>query len=131
LARRSKRTPEVEARLLDAVRGGNTLKAACAYAGIGVQTMDDWRDRFRDFRDALTRAQAAPEVRNVAIIQQAASEDWRAAAWWLERRRPEDYGRRVGLDVNLRRMAGRIADGEGLDALELIAEAERITREYG
>ncbi len=51
---------------------------------------------------------------------------WQAAAWWLERRRREDYGLRVGVSVNLRERAQAIADELGLDVDELIAEAERI-----
>ena len=30
-------------------------------------------------------------VRNVAIIQKAANTKWQAAAWWLERKRSEDW----------------------------------------
>ena len=33
-------------------------------------------------------------MRNVALIQKAAKDNWQAAAWYLERRYPEDYGRR-------------------------------------
>ncbi len=51
---------------------------------------------------------------------------WQAAAWWLERRRREDYGLRVGVSVNVRDRAKAIADELGLDVDELIAEAERI-----
>ncbi len=30
----------------------------------------------------------------VAVIKQASKETWTAAAWWLERRRFEDYGKK-------------------------------------
>jgi hypothetical protein len=102
MARPSKRTPECEARLLDALRAGNTRKAACHYAGIGVQTLDDWRDRFRDFRDAIEKAEGDAEVRMVAQIAQAAQTGtWQAAAWWLERRRPDDYARRERIEQDI------------------------------
>jgi hypothetical protein len=127
VGRPTKRTPELESRLLDAIRAGNTVRAACHYAGIGVQTIADWQRRFRDFRDALEKAEADAEVRMVAEISQAARNGtWQAAAWWLERRRPDDYGRRERIELTLRQQAQKLAAELGIDAAELIAEAERI-----
>jgi hypothetical protein len=131
VARPTKRTPEREQRLLDAVRAGNTRRASAAYAGVSEDSLERWQQRYAGFADALTRAEAEAEVRNVAIVQQAARDDWRAAAWWLERRRPEEYARRDRLEVSIRQQAERIANGEGLDATQLIIEAERIARDYG
>lgn len=94
MARPTKRTPEREARLYEALRAGNTRRASCAYAGISQSCFASWLDRFGDFRDAIEKAEADAEIRNVAIIQKAASESWQAAGWWLERRRPGDYRQR-------------------------------------
>jgi transposase len=129
VARPTKRTPELERRLLDALRAGNTRRAACAYAGVEQHTFQRWLLRFAHFAQAIEKAEADAAVRNVAIIQQAARDGtWTAAAWWLERRYPEDYGRRERVDVTIRQQAERIAHELGLDATELIAEAERIAR---
>jgi hypothetical protein len=54
-----------------------------------------WIDRFEDFRDAIQKAEADAEIRNVAIIQKAASATWQAAAWWLERKRKGDWAQRT------------------------------------
>jgi transposase len=87
-------------RICAALTAGNTRRAAAVYGGIGENTFGDWMRRFRDFRDAIEKAEAEAEVRAVAQIAQAAqSGTWTAAAWWLERRRPDDYGRRERLDV--------------------------------
>lgn len=94
MARPSKRTPEREARLYEALRAGNTRRASCAYAGISESTLATWLERYNDFRDAIEKAEADAEIRNVAIIQKAASDTWQAAAWWLERRRPADFRQR-------------------------------------
>ena len=48
---------------------------------------------------------------------------WQAAAWWLEHRRPADWGRRYRLELELdvQREAERIALAAGLDVQELLA----------
>ena len=49
---------------------------------------------FLDFLDAIERALTVPEMRAVTVIQDSAAKgSWRAAAWLLERRWPERWGR--------------------------------------
>lgn len=100
MSRRSKLNKERQARLCEALRAGNTRAAAAEYAGIGTSTLYRWLDRgeaqqrgaYRDFWDAVKKAEADAEVRNVALIQRAANGGtWQAAAWWLERRRPSQW----------------------------------------
>jgi hypothetical protein len=50
---------------------------------------------FREFRDAATRAEGEGVVNSLALINRAAHTDWHAAAWLLEHRWPELYGRSV------------------------------------
>lgn len=125
--RPSKRTPEREARLLEALRAGNTRKDASLYAGLEQHTFQRWVLADAHFAQAVEKAEADAVVRNVAQIAKAAQEGtWQAAAWWLERRRPEDYGRRDRVEITLRQEAHRIAADLGIDVNELLAEADRI-----
>lgn len=96
LGRKTKRTPEVEAKLFEALRLGCTRRAACAYAGIHAGTLCDWANDFPEFSEAITRAEDEAEAGFSIVIQRAAANegDWKAAAWWLERRRKEDYSAR-------------------------------------
>lgn len=119
--RPTKRTPEREARLLEALRAGNTRRAACHYAGITPETFSQWQ-RFSEFSAAVQKAEADAEVRHVAQIAQAAmSGTWQASAWWLERRRPDDYGRRdrIDLEVYVRQRAAELGIDEE-DALTYV-----------
>lgn len=126
VGRPTKRTPEREQRLLEALRAGNTRKAACHYAGIGEETFARWL-RIGDFGDSVKKAEADAEVRHVANIARAAQEGtWQASAWWLERRRSDDYARRDKVEVTVRQTAEKLAADLGLDPDELIAEAELI-----
>lgn len=94
MPRPTKRTPEVEAKICEVLRSGNTRRAACDYAGISQDSFGRWLESSADFADAIKKAEAHCEVRNVALIQKASEENWTAAAWWLERRRPDDWARK-------------------------------------
>jgi len=102
VGRQSKLNAERQARLCEALRAGNTRAAAADYAGIGERTLYRWIRRGEDegngeywrLWQAVKKAEADAEVRNVAIIQQAAKKTWQAAAWWLERRRPSRWALR-------------------------------------
>jgi hypothetical protein len=52
-----------------------------------------WLENDPGLRARVEKAEADVEVRLAAEIVQAAPDDWRAAAWMLERRRPTSYGR--------------------------------------
>jgi hypothetical protein len=47
-----------------------------------------------DFVEAVEKARAQSEMRNVGLIQKAAVDGtWQASAWWLERSFPKRWGR--------------------------------------
>lgn len=108
-------TEERTQKILEYLGAGNYIDTACAAAGISHTTFYNWMDRGKQerdrlratssepapdeapyvaFVDAVEKAQADAEARNVAIIQKAAvTGTWQAAAWWLERTRPKKYAR--------------------------------------
>lgn len=132
MARRSKYTPDVVKRLTDAIRLGATYELACGYAGIGVSTFYDWLQAKPEFSEAIKEAEGGAAVGWLARIEQAAKDGtWQAAAWKLERRYPEQYGRQV-VDVARRDVVERIAREEGVDARRLYDLAfEREKRRSG
>jgi len=93
--RPTKYNDTVVERITQALRAGNTRRASCAYAGISEDTLSTWMKQKPDFADAIEKAEADAEVRNVAIIQRTADTTWQAAAWWLERRRKGDWSART------------------------------------
>jgi predicted site-specific integrase-resolvase len=104
---RPKLDPAITQRLVDLVRAGNTLDTAATACGIHRTTLHRWlrhgkgqqRGRYHKLFEGVEKAQAEAEARDVAIIAKAATEDWRAAAWRLERRLPRKYAPRVQLAV--------------------------------
>ena len=130
MGRRSKMTDARVTALLNALRVGNTRRAACAHADIDPTTFYRWLDQDATFRNAIEKAEGEAESHYSTIIFRAASTTWQAAAWWLERRHPKDFGRRDQVDVQLdvQRMAERLATESGLEPAPILAEAERLAR---
>lgn len=89
-------------RLFKALEAGNTFGNACTLAGIGARTFYRWKAEgetakegtfARQFWQKVKDAEAQAIHRNVLVIQTAAKKSWQAAAWWLERKYPEDWAR--------------------------------------
>lgn len=98
--RKSKYEPERVERLLEAIRIGATYKHACDYAGISFETFSQWQKQHPEFFEQVKAAEGAGVISNLQVIKTASAENWTAAAWLLERRHPEDYGRRVNDNRN-------------------------------
>lgn len=102
IGRPTKLTPDVQEIVVKAIRSGATHDIAAMAAGIHRDTFYDWKSRgeagepiYSDFSDALKTAEAQGALNLLERIQ-SASEDpkyWPAAAWILERRYPETYGK--------------------------------------
>lgn len=103
-----KLTPEVQEKILNAIRLGNYIETAAAHAGISKDTLYRWlklgarynKPPYREFSDAVQKALADAEARDVAIIYEAAKEQWQASAWRLERKFPARWGRRDRMPVS-------------------------------
>jgi hypothetical protein len=57
--------------------------------------MKDIRPHYVKFQEAVSRANAEARKILTMRIQSAATDDWRAAAWMLERRFRDEYGQAV------------------------------------
>ena len=120
--RPTKLTPETTSKLALAIQLGATYELACNYAGVHYSTFARWMNKSREFREAIKEAEGKASVTWLAKIEQAASEgNWQAAAWKLERRYPEMYGRRA-LDV--RTQAGVDLSSLSDDELEALARGK-------
>ena len=92
--RPTKFTSERAEIILDALRRGASLAAAAAEAGVNADTLLNWRRARRAFAQQVDQAMAVGALRALDTIWAAAKAgDWRAAAWLLERRYPDEYGR--------------------------------------
>ena len=96
MAARQKLTPDVQRRICDAIAIGATYELAAKYGGVAYETFRRWREGNRAFCAALEDAEGRAAIGWLAKIEQAASAgSWQAAAWKLERRYPQDFGRTI------------------------------------
>lgn len=113
--RPTKLTTEVEERIVSAVRGGNYLETAAAYAGIDKTTLHDWLRKgergqgteFIKFSHSVKKAMAESEMLGIARIQKAGADGaWQAEAWRLERRFAERWAKKPEAPVTIQTTAG-------------------------
>lgn len=82
------------------VKLGLSYERAAENAGVSRSVLHRWiaadnagKVQYRGVCDALAKARAEGETRLLARVIKAGEEDWRAAAWILERRHPDQYAR--------------------------------------
>ena len=97
------------ANLCTALKSGNTKKNACLLAGCSESQLYKWlKDpnceiegtRAFQFAESIKKSIAEAQNRNIVLIQKAAQNNWTAAAWYLERSDPSNWGRRDKHEVS-------------------------------
>lgn len=100
MAATTKWTQERGGRVLEAIGVGATYELAAAFAGVSEDTLSRWRKGRSgapaEFAEHVRLAEGRASIGWLAKIEREANNgDWRAAAWKLERRYPQDYGKTV------------------------------------
>jgi hypothetical protein len=138
LGRPTKLNTELLRRLVEMYRLGASQADACRYAGVSPDALQRWLKAGRaelaaieaqpegeyDVSDcaalalAIDRAQGEFVKDNLENIRTHSQREWPASAWLLERRFPDDWGKREKVDHThvLVQEAARIAKARGLDA---------------
>lgn len=146
MGRRTKLTPEVEDKIVTAIRGGCPYRVAAQLAGISESTFYNWiklgeegQPPYAEFLAAVQKANAEIQAKLTFRFSMAADEDWRAARDFLARRWPGDWsegreaaGGREGPpteDRPLRLSLPEFADPKVREALQRAVEAVGEARE--
>lgn len=111
-------TKEVSDQIAALVQAGNWLESAAAYAGVAKHTVHEWlrkgrreeTGRHREFRTAIDKAVAQSELGHLTnitamakgraaqtdaagnVVRKELGPDWKASAYYLEKRFPKRYG---------------------------------------
>jgi hypothetical protein len=135
-------TPEVKDRILGAIKSGNDVDVAYAFAGVSRQTWYNWGkyaakriDPYYAFACEVEQAMAQGEVVNVHRLYKAGEVDWRAAVAWLERARSSRWAKKIDVTNTVQvKQAPQIdyskMSDEALDALEILRQEQiRLARD--
>jgi transposase len=135
--RPTKLTQDLQDRIVNAIRAGNYMETAALANGVSKVIIYNWLKRgsraergepeneydkdYIDFFNAVQKALGESEQIALAQIVRAANEgQWQAAAWRLERRFPDKWGRHSNVNLNV---AGSLAN------VKLTDEDEQAYRE--
>lgn len=99
--RKTKLSQKITDAFTKAIGEGVSIVAACQFAGVCERTYYTWtskgeagKEPYIQFVQAIKKAEAKAEQRWVRVIETHAADTWTAAAWLLERRFPDRWGRR-------------------------------------
>jgi transposase len=106
--RPSKLTQKVAARIEELLVAGCSMREVATVVGLDYSTVKKWLQRGREaksgeyfaFFTRVTRARERCTASLTEFIQKAAPEDWRAAAWMLERRAPKRWTKTQSVEVS-------------------------------
>ena len=103
MPRPTKLSPQRQAQICEYVAQGSSREVAARACGVDPATLYRWMQRgeaepagiYRKFCEAIKKADAEAELASLRNISAAAENGvWQAAAWKLERRYPNRWGRR-------------------------------------
>jgi transposase len=109
MARPSKLTPDITKRIGDGVSLGLTYALAAESAGVTYQTFNQWMQRGRNstsgeyyrFYKYITKCNAVAAKALLEHLNKAAKEgNCQICMWILERRFPDEFGRRTYKKIN-------------------------------
>ncbi len=110
--RKTKLTPEVQEKIISALKAGNYFNHACVYAGVAPNTGEEWKSRgegtdkdrpvnalYANFAKAVREAESFVQVRMISQWQEQMPSDWRAIEAFMKRRYPSEWGDRTRTEI--------------------------------
>ena len=88
--------PKMRARICSLLALGYSIRMAAEHIGCLPDDITDATKEDPRFRDQIASARSDADIDALKLLRRTASQEknWRVAAWILERRNPEEYGRR-------------------------------------
>lgn len=114
--RRNLKTEETLQRICDSLKQGATIRAAVNAIGRSHDWLRLWR--LEDPRVERELQKALAQWENSAVVKINENADWKATAWLLARRNPDEYGDRKRVDIHAYDQARADAEAASLLGLD-------------
>ena len=93
-------------KICDLIAQGHSKESACRRVGITNKTLWTWTKDDEELREKVSQAVAKSEISLVNKVLNKATDDWKAAAYLLERRFPERYAPKAELSIDVNKSDG-------------------------
>ena len=123
--------------IVDNITIGLPDSDAIAHAGINPSTFYDWIKRYPIYAQKVKKARVDFKLNNVKKIQNASKleKHWAASAWLLERRDPDNFGRKDLQVIQVQELPGMVnqiikvlaeeLEGQDIEIVERISQRLR------
>lgn len=115
--------------ILNYIRDGNTIKDACALAGISRHTFKLWRKENPNLTNLMKKAELEAKNWHIRNIKTHANVDWKASAWYLERKHKGEWGKEQP-EVKVRQSV-EVTNNTANISIEEVREAATILASLG
>lgn len=120
---RPRKSDKVREEVLANLREAMSIKSAYTLAGISERTYYRWIEEDEEWAEEVKMAKRFSEAVMVSRLKALGEEkaDWRAYAWLLERRFPEEWSAKKEIDLN----HNQVNDGGAALVIEMIEQTDQ------
>lgn len=121
--------------IIEYLKEGHYQKTAAALAGVHEATFYRWIERgkkaktgkYREFCESVKKAEEYAKAYHLQqIIKSSQKGNWQASAWFLERKAPDEWGRRQRVEME---HSGKIEKKVDFDIHERVKMYEKYFKE--
>lgn len=121
---------ELQTELCNHIKKGIPIIYSCKLVGITRATYYNWYNKgtsarsgkFKEFVKEVEKAKAIAISNSVETILTASTDDWKAAAWYLERIAPKEFGKKDNVNIKSENLNHNVTDLSKLFDDQLISE---------
>lgn len=136
-------TPEAHERFMNMIRKGHYISSACSGSGLNRRNVDKWvqkgrqskqlaeRNFYTEFVEEFDFAMSLAEDKFLSVVSNAGEDDWRAAAWVMERRWADRWAKKETQNVTLSGDGGGPVQMLNLSTEEKVAILAQLTSATG
>jgi hypothetical protein len=78
-----------------------SITDSATIARIQREYVYQYREKNPEFAKAMDAALIATDARAIRLVRKAMGTQWQSAAWWLERKRPDEFALKSRVDLQL------------------------------